>query len=62
MADQLHQAKVDKLYDLMRRACVNGRTKEVAEAVAADWSPVIEINESGFATFPELDNVQVRCS
>jgi hypothetical protein len=47
----LHQAKVDKILDLIRRACANGTAREVAEALANDWSPTIEIDANGRTTF-----------
>lgn len=59
MADLFHQAKVNKVLDLIRRACANGTAREVATAIADDWSPAIEIDSDGRAHFPTLDNVTV---
>lgn len=60
--DPLYHAKVNKVLDLIRRACVNGRQREreVALAIVDDWQPAMEINEQGYVFFPTLDNVTVK--
>ena len=60
MNDPMYRAKMLKLQDMIRRACVNGRSKEVAEAIAHDWNPPIQIDSTGYYHFIELDNVTVK--
>ena len=41
--------KQAKILDLICRACANGTAKEVADAIAVDWCPTIEIDANGNA-------------
>jgi hypothetical protein len=50
MTVDFKKLKRDKLVDLFRRVVANpGRLEEVAEAIAADWMPILRIDEHGKA-------------
>lgn len=47
LMQDIHEAKRDRILDLIRRATANGTHKEVAEAIAKDWMPLVSITSNG---------------
>lgn len=48
LADEIHEAKVEALLDMIRRAVAQQDRKasfrEIAEAIALDWHPIMQID------------------